>query len=179
MEILRETAAFLAGLSPRERESFFRFSGVELPSDPVEAERRLAEAPVEPVALLATAAARAAGEVPDLARRLGEAALHLARSREERQLAHVCLAQVHFRLRRDPEELAAFERHCKEAMDLGHAGSFCYERLAALYEYEGRYEEAVRVCERAVEVLGRAGDELSARRFQGRLDRLRRKATGG
>lgn len=178
METKRRAAGFLAGLSPEERAVFSRLSGVELPAEPGEIERALAEAPAEPVALLAIAAARGAEEAPDFARRLGEAALGLARSREERQLVHVCLAQVHFRLRRDPGELAAFERHCVEAIELGHAGTFCYERLAALYEYEGRYEEALRVCERAVRVLDEAGDVRSAGRFRRRLERLRRKAPG-
>ncbi|ABG03822.1 Tetratricopeptide TPR_2 [Rubrobacter xylanophilus DSM 9941] len=177
MEPRREAAEFLAGLAPRERALFSRLSGVALPAAPAGIERALAGAPAGAVALLATAAARAAGEEPGLARRLGEAALRLARDRGERQLAHVCLAQVHFARRRNPEELAAFERHCRRAIELGHAGTFCYERLAALYEYQGRYGEALRVCERAVEAL--AGDALSARRFRSRAERLRRKASGG
>jgi hypothetical protein len=57
-------------------------------------------------------------------------------------------------------------------VDLRHAGTFCYERLAALYEYRGDREETAGVCRRAVEVLEASGDARSAERFRRRLQRL-------
>ncbi|HEV3477543.1 MAG TPA: hypothetical protein VG127_08685, partial [Rubrobacteraceae bacterium] len=96
----------------------------------------------------------------------------LAETPEERELAHVCLAQAHFQNRREEEDLLAFEEHCRAAIDLGHAGSFCYERLAALYEYRGDREEAAEVCRRAAEILEATGDARSAERFRRRLQRL-------
>ncbi|CAN5156373.1 hypothetical protein BH24ACT19_BH24ACT19_05060 [soil metagenome] len=107
-----------------------------------------------------------------LARILGRAALDLAGGTEDLQLAHVSLAQTHFRNRRDEVELARFVEHCRAAIHAGHAGTFCYERLAVLYEYRGEREEAASVCRRAVEVLEAAGDPLSAARFRKRLGRL-------
>lgn len=126
-----------------------------------------------PSGFLASTASQAgfAGE-EDFARRMGNAALEFAGTDEERQLAHVSLAQIHFRNRREEEELAAFERHCRAAVELGHAGTFCYERLATLYEYRGEIEDAISVCRRAVEALGGVGDHRSAERFWGRLERL-------
>ena len=84
---------------------------------------------------------------------MGAAALEFAETPEERQLAHVCLALAHFQDRREEADLRAFEKHCRAAVDLGHAGTFCYERLAALYEYRGDREEAASICRHAVEVL--------------------------
>jgi Tfp pilus assembly protein PilF len=106
---------------------------------------------------------------------LGHAALDLAEGPEDLQLAHVSLAQTHFQNRRDEADLAAFVEHCRAAIEADHAGSFCYERLAVLYEYRGEIEEAVKICRRAVEVLEAAGDPRSAARFRKRLDRLSRK----
>ena len=78
----------------------------------------------------------------------------------------------HFQNRREEADLLAFEKHCRAAVDLGHAGTFCYERLAALYEYRGDREEATKMCRRAVEVLEASGDARSAERFKRRLQRL-------
>jgi Tfp pilus assembly protein PilF len=103
---------------------------------------------------------------------MGSAAIDLAATPAERQLAHVCLAQAYFRDRREEASLRAFEEHCRAAIDLGHAGTFCYERLAVLYEYRGDVEEAARVCRRAIETLETSGDVRSAERFRRRLGRL-------
>jgi hypothetical protein len=81
---------------------------------------------------------------------------------EERQLAHVCLALSHFQDRREEEDLLAFKKHCRAAVDLGHAGTFCYERLAALYEYRGDRSWK--------EVLEASGDARFAEWFSRRLE---------
>jgi hypothetical protein len=172
-----ELAPYLAALSVEERASFSRYAALGLPDESEDVEAALlayaAQNPeANPSGLLATTGAQAglAGDL-GLARRLGVAALDLADTPEERQLAHVCLAQTHFRNRREEADLAGFVEHCRAAVDLGHAGTFCYERLATLYEYRGELEAAMWVCRRAVEVLG-AEDPDSAERFRRRLRRL-------
>jgi hypothetical protein len=172
-----ELASYLAALSVEERASFSRYAGLGLPDESEDVEAALlayaAQNPgANPSGLLATTGAQAglAGDL-GLARRLGAAALDLADTPEERQLAHVCLAQTHFRNRREEADLAGFVEHCRAAVDLGHAGTFCYERLATLYEYRGELEAAMWVCRRAVEVLG-AEDPGSAEIFRRRLRRL-------
>ncbi len=170
-------ASFLAALPEEDRARFSRYAALDLPEGPPEAltATLMAYAAQNLTAsdLLATTGARAAfSRDLDLARSLGAAALALAETPEERELAHVCLAQTHFQNRREEEDLLAFEEHCRAAIDLGHAGTFCYERLAALYEYRGDRKEALRVCRRAVEVLESTGDARSAERFRRRLQRL-------
>jgi tetratricopeptide (TPR) repeat protein len=172
-------ASFLASLPEENRARFSRYAALDLPEGPPEAlsATLMAYAAHNPAAtasgLLATTGARAAfSRDLDLARSLGAAALALAETPEERELAHVCLAQTHFQNRREEEDLLAFEEHCRAATDLRHAGTFCYERLAALYGYRGDRKEALRVCRRAVEVLESTGDARSAERFRRRLQRL-------
>lgn len=179
-----DLASFLADLGDEDRERYARHVGFALPGDAegiVATLRAYAEENpnATPSLLLATTGvqAGAAGEM-DLARRVGRAALEVAETPEDRQLARACLAQTHFRNRRDEEDLAAFVEHCEAAIELGHAGTFCYERLAVLYEYRGDLEAAARVSRRAVEVLEAAGDARSAGRFQKRLDRLAGKGAG-
>lgn len=132
-----------------------------------------------PSVLLAAAGAQAAqaGE-EDFARRIGDAALDLAADSEELRVAHVCLAQTHFRRRREAAELGAFIAHCRAAVDLGPSGTFCYERLAVHDEYRGDLDSAIEICRRAVEGLFTAGDTRSAKRFQSRLDKLSAKRAG-
>lgn len=173
-----ELAGFLASLPQEDLDRFSRHAALELSAEPEKTDATLRvytdENPdATPSGLLASTASQAgfAGE-EDFARRMGNAALEFAGTDEERQLAHVSLAQVHFRNRREGEELAAFVRHCRAAVELGHAGTFCYERLATLYEYRGEIEDAISVCRRAVEALGGVGDHRSAERFGGRLERL-------
>ena len=169
-------ASFLAALPEEDRARFSRYAVLDLPEDPGALTAALrAHAAQNPTAsdLLATTGIRAAlSRDLDLARSLGAAALELAETPQERELAHVCLAQAHFQNRREEEDLLAFEEHCRAAIDLGHAGTFCYERLAALYEYRGDREEAAEVCRRAVGALEAAGDARSAERFRRRLQRL-------
>ena len=176
-----ELAIFLVSLPDEDRARFASYAALDLPDN----ERGIAtvlsvyaaENPsASPSTLLATTGARAGanGDL-ELARTLGCAALDLAKGPEDLQLAHVSLAQTHFRNRRDEADLAAFVEHCRAGIRAGHAGTFCYERLAALYEYWGEREEALRICRRAVNVLEAAGDPRSATRFQRRLDRLSRK----
>jgi hypothetical protein len=172
-------ASFLAALPEEDRARFSRYAALDLPEGPPEAltATLMAYAAHNLAAtasgLLATTGARAAfSRDLDLARSLGAAALELAETPEERELAHVCLAQTHFQNRREEDDLLAFEEHCRAAIDLGHAGTFCYERLAALYEYRSDRKEAARVCRRAVEVLESTGDARSAERFRRRLQRL-------
>jgi tetratricopeptide (TPR) repeat protein len=169
-------ASFLAALPEEDRARFSRYAALDLPEDPAALTATLMAYAAQNLTasdLLATSGTRAAlSRDLELARSLGAAALELAETPEERELAHVCLAQAHFQNRREEEELLAFEEHCRAAIDLGHAGTFCYERLAALYEYRGDREEAVRVCRRAVEILEAAGDARSAERFRKRLSRL-------
>ncbi len=139
-------ASFLAALPEGDRARFSRYAALDLPEDraALTAAQNLTASD-----LLATTGTRAAlSRDLDLARSLGAAALELAETPEERELAHVCLAQAHFQNRREEEDLLAFEEHCRAAIDLGHAGTFCYERLAALYEYRGDREEAAEVCRR-------------------------------
>jgi tetratricopeptide (TPR) repeat protein len=174
----RELAAFLAALPDEDRVRASSHAALGLPADVESITAVLATYAAEnpaatPSALLATTGARAgaSGDL-DLARALGRAALDLAEGSEDLQLAHVSLAQTHFRNRRDEADLAAFVEHCQAAIRAGHAGSFCYERLAVLYEYRGEREEAAEICRRAVEVLEAAGDPRSAARFRKRLDRL-------
>lgn len=181
MSSWRELAAFLASLSPEELARFSAHAALDLPRDEEETAAAL-EAYAEenpgatPSALLATTGARAGFSRDfELARKVGSAALELAETDEERQLAHVSLAQIHFQNRRDERELASFEEHCRAAVELGHAGTFCYERLAALYEYRREISEAVRICRRAVETLQSAGDSRSAEKFEKRLKRLENK----
>lgn len=170
-------AGFLASLPVEDRDRFSRYAALDLPAD----EEGIATALLAyarnnradtPAGLLATTGAQAgfAGE-PDFARRVGRAALELSETGEERALAHVSLAQTHFQGRRSEEELALFERHCRAAIEEGHSGTFCYERLATLYEYRGRLAEAEWICHRAVETLGQE-DPRSAQRYRKRLQRL-------
>jgi hypothetical protein len=163
-------ASFLSALPEEDRARFSRYAALDLPDEPEALTATLrAYAAENPAAtasgLLATTGAQAGfSRDLDLARSLGAAALEFAESPQERQLAHVCLAQAHFQNRREEEDLLAFEEHCRAAIDLGHAGTFCYER--------GDWEEAAKVCRRAVEVLEVAGDARSAERFRRRLRRL-------
>ncbi len=172
-----DLASFLAALPEEDRARFSRYAGLDLPGEPDAAALRAYAASAS--GLLATTGAQAglSGDL-DLARSLGTAALEFAETPQERQLAHVCLAQTHFQNRREEADLLAFEEHCRAAVELGHAGTFCYERLAALYEYRGDREEAARVCRRAVEVLETSGDARSAERFRRRLRRLSGGAPG-
>ncbi len=183
MSSWEELAEFLTSLPPEDLDRFSRHAALELSAEPKTADATLRAYADEnpdatPSVLLSSTASQAgfAGE-EGFARRMGSAALELAETDEERQLAHVSLAQVHFRNRREEEELAAFERHCRAAVELGHAGTFCYERLATLYEYRGEIEDAISVCLRAVEALGGVGDRRSAERFGGRLERLYTKSS--
>lgn len=178
-----EAAFFLAALPAEDRARFSRYAALDLPEG-VEGmtavlEAYAAENSSGPVELLALAGARAgvAGEL-GFARRIGRSALEAAGTDEERQLAHVCLARTHFQNRREVEDLASFVEHCRAAIELDHAGTFCYERLAALYEYRGELDRAAEVCRRAVEVLGAARDARSVGAFRKRLDRLERKQAG-
>ena len=172
-------ASFLADLPDGDRERFSAHAALDLPEGNTEdIFRHLqtyagASPGATPSSLLATTGAQAgaAGE-RSLALTLGRAALDLADNPGDLGLAHVCLAQIHFRNRGDREELASFVEHCRAAVAAGHAGTFCYERLAVLYEYRGETAEARDVCRRAVEVLGAAGDDRSAARFRKRLERL-------
>ena len=173
-----DLASFLAALPEEDRLRFSRYAAMDLSGEPDAVAATLqAYAAENPAAtasgLLATTGAQA-GLARDLgfAHLVGAVALELAETPQERQLAHVCLARSHFQNRREEADLLAFERHCRAAIDLGHAGSFCYERLAALYEYRGDREEATEVCRRAVEVLEASGDERSVERFRRRLRRL-------
>lgn len=175
-----ELAGYLSSLGGEDRERFSRYAGLDLPASPEdeEAVSRLLESyatgnPSDtPAGLLATTGAQAgfAGDAA-FALRLGRASLELAVTGGDLALAHVSLAQTHFQGRRDEEELALFEHHCRAAIAEGHSGTFCYERLATLYEYRGWLDEAESVCRRAVEVLGRE-DPRSVGKFQKRLDRL-------
>ncbi|MEW6638191.1 MAG: hypothetical protein AB1425_15400 [Actinomycetota bacterium] len=173
-----DLAGYLAGLSGEDRDGFSRHAALDIPEQENAVCGTLrAYAAGDPAAtpsvLLAATAMRAAHSRDlDLARRLGAAALEFSETVEERQLAHVALAQAHFQNRRDEEELSRFEEHCLAAVELGHAGTFCYERLAALYEFRGQREEAARISRRAAEVLRAAGDERAAARFERRLRRL-------
>lgn len=179
-----DLAAFLAALEEEDRERVGRYAAVEIPEDRASVAAALrgyaaANPGTTPATLLATTGSQA-GYARDLdfARKIGRAALDLAGTPEEEQLAHVCLAQTHFRNRREEADLEAFVEHCRAAIELGHAGTFCYERLAVLYEYRGEIDDAAAVCRRAVEVLGAAGDERSAGRFRARLERLAGKQDG-
>lgn len=175
MASLGETALFLASLTHEERDSFSRHSNIALPDDAEGIEAALREKVAgSPAELFATTGAMAGTTSErDFAVFLGKAALEMSETDEERGLAHVCLAQTHFRLRKEGEHLAAFEAHCSEAVKLGAAGTFCYERLATLYEYRKEYERAARVSRRAVENLA---DERSVGRFRERLVRLEKRA---
>ena len=173
-----ELATFLASLPDTDRARISSYAALGLPDDAEGIAAVLSAYATEnpsatPSVLLATTGARAgtSGDL-DLARTLGRAALDLAEGPEDLQLAHVSLAQTHFHNRRNEAELAAFVEHCRVAIELGHAGSFCYERLATLYEYRGEKEEAAKICHRAIEVLEATGDPRSAARFRKRLDRL-------
>jgi len=179
-----ELAALLSTLAPEDLSRFLRYASLDVSGGPEDISRTLqAHASRNPEAtpsmLLATTGSQAAfARDLDFAREMGMASLNLAETPEEEQLAHVCLAQAHFQNRRDEESLAAFVEHCRAAIDLGHAGTFCYERLAALYEYRGDLEEAAGISRRAVETLGAAGDTRSAARFEKRLGRLTGKSSG-
>jgi tetratricopeptide (TPR) repeat protein len=175
-----ELAAFLASLPDEDRARVSSYAALALPDDAEGIAAVLSTYAVEnplatPSALLATTGALAgASSDLNLARALGRTALDLAEGTEDLQLAHVSLAQTHFRNRRDEADLAGFIEHCLAAIRAGHAGSFCYERLAVLYEYRGEREEAAEICRRAVEVLEASGDFRSATSFRKRLDRLSR-----
>lgn len=177
----REVAAFLSSLPAEEQARFSEYAALDLPREEEDLSAALedhaAESPgATPSVLLATTGARAgfSGDF-DLARKVGSAALDLAGTDEERQLAHVSLAQTHFQNRRDERELARFEEHCRAAVELGHAGTFCYERLATLHEYRGESAAAIEICRRAIGALEAAGDSRSAEKFEKRLKRLENK----
>ena len=171
-----DLVSFLATLPDEDRARFSRYAAIDLAEEPDAATLRAfaAENPLMTASgLLATTAARAGvGRDLAFAHLAGTEALELAETLEDRQLAHVCLAQAHFLNRRQEADLDAFEEHCRAAIDLGHAGTFCYERLAALYEYRGDREGAAGVCLRAVGVMEAAGDARSAERFRSRLRRI-------
>jgi hypothetical protein len=174
-----EAATFLASLPDEQREAFSRHSNIVLPEDAEGIEAALLAHASEnggtPAELFASTGAMAgSSRETDFAVSIGEAALEMSETPEERGLSHVCLAQTHFRLRKDAAHLAAFEKHCFEAVELGTAGTFCYERLAALYEYRKEYERAAEVSRRAIDAL--AGDERSVERFRERLARLRKRS---
>jgi tetratricopeptide (TPR) repeat protein len=176
-----ELATFLASLPEeyRARVSSYAALGLADEAEGIAAvlSAYAAENPLAtPSMLLATIGAQA-GTRGDLvlAHTLGHAALELAKGPEDLQLAHVSLAQTYFTNRCDEASLGAFVEHCWEAIRAGHAGTFCYERLAALYEYRGDKEEALEVCRRALEVLEAVEDFRSAARFQKRIERLSRK----
>lgn len=181
MNSWEDLARFLAGLPDEDRARFSRYAGLELSGDENTVVRALRSYASEnpsatPSGLLATTGSQAGfASETGFARGLGSAALEFAVTDEERQLAHVSLAQTHFQNRRDEDELRRFEEHCRAAVELGHAGTFCYQRLAALYEYRGDPEEAIRICRLAVEALDAAGDHRSAGKFEKRLDRLSKK----
>lgn len=175
-------ASFLASLDDEDLARFSAHAALDLSEGSAEGILRTLRAydadvsgGASPSSLLATTSAQAgaAGD-NEFAITLGRAALDLADTPEDLGLAHVCLAQTHFRNRRDGEDLERFVEHCRAAVSAGHAGTFCYERLAVLYEYRGETDEAAEVCRRAVEVLGTAGDDRSAARFRKRLERLSR-----
>lgn len=173
-----EVAAFLASFPEEERVRLGRYMNLELPGDTQGIARVLGaygeentEATLAELLAITGAQAAFAGD-EDLGLRISSAALELSETDGEKQLAHVSLAQIHHRNRRDPQELERFESHCLEAIRLGHSGTFCYERLAVLYEYRGEKEEAARICRRAIEVLEEAGDTRSAQKFQKRLGRI-------
>ncbi|WP_273841553.1 hypothetical protein [Rubrobacter calidifluminis] len=178
-----DLAGYVASLPPEEQASFSRHAGMDLTGGQEAAARTLrayaaGNPGVSPSSFLSSVCSQAAFACDTgMARRAGEAALQLAQSGEDRQLAHVALAQLHFQNRRDKGELDAFERHCLEAVRLGHAGTFCYERLTTLYEYRGQTGKAREICSRAIEVLEGAGDTSSADRFRRRLERF--SARGG
>jgi hypothetical protein len=174
-----ELAGYLASLPREDREHFSRYAALDLPPGPdVDEIRELlwsyarTNLSATPASLLATAGAQA-GFTGDaiFAIHAGRAALELAETASDRALAHVSLAQTHFKSRRQEEELALFEHHCRAAIEEGHSGTFCYERLATLYEYRGWLDEAEHICRRAVEVLERE-DPRSVERFRKRLDRI-------
>lgn len=176
----RELAGFLSSLSDEDRERFSRYAALDLPTDPADEERvagvllsyARSNPSDTPAGLLATTGAQAGfARDAEFALRVGRAGLELSETEKDRALAHVSLAQTHFQSRRDEEELALFEHHCRAAVEEGHSGTFCYERLVTLYEYRGWMDEAELICRRAVEVLGRE-DPRSVDRFQRRLDRL-------
>lgn len=175
-----ELAAFLGSLPDDARARVSSHAALDLPDNTESiAAVLLAYAAENPSAtssaLLATTGARigASGDL-DLGRTLGRAALDLAEEPEDLQLAHVLLAQTHFKNRRDEADLESFVEHCWAAIQAGHDGTFCYERLAVLYEYRGEKKAAAEVCRRAVEVLEAVGDLRSASRFRKRLERLSR-----
>ncbi len=173
-------AAFLASLPDEERARVSFYAALGLPDD-VQGIASVLRAYVSenpaltPSSLLAATGARmgAAGD-SELARTLGRAALDLAEGPSDLQIAHASLAQTHFKNRRYEAELAAFVEHCRAAIRAGHTGTFCYERLAVLYEYRGEKEEAMEICRHAVEVLEAVGDHRSAMSFRKRLERLSR-----
>lgn len=173
-----DLAAFLASLTDEDRARVAFHFALDLPDDAEGIAAVLAAYAAEnpsmtASALLATTGARigASGDL-DLARTLGRAALDLAEETGDLQLAHVLLAQTHFKNRRDEADLEGFVEHCRAAIETGHEGTFCYERLAVLYEYRGEKKEAAEICRRAIEVLEAAGDPRSANRFRKRLQRL-------
>lgn len=172
-----EAAGFLAALPDEQRECFSHYAGLDLPPDEEGIARTLeaysASNPSDtPSGLLASTGAQAgfSGD-REFGVRVGRAALDIAESQQDLALAHVSLAQTHFQNRREEEELALFERHCRAAVAEGHAGTFCYERLATLYEYRGQLDEAERVCRLAVEILEER-DPRSVGKFQKRLRRI-------
>ena len=133
-----ELATFLASLSDEDRARFSSYAAIDLPVDAEGISTVLLSYAAEnlaatPSVLLATTGTRAgtSGNLV-LARTLGRAALNLAEEPGDLQLAHVSLAQTHFQNRRDETDLIAFVQHCRAAIEAGHAGSFCYERLAVL-----------------------------------------------
>jgi tetratricopeptide (TPR) repeat protein len=175
-----ELAEFIAALDAEDRAKVGRYAFLELPENAGEIELLLS-APENPAATPAQFVSNVISQAAsardlDLARKLGPVALDAAETPGDLQLAHASLAQAYFQNRRDPESAKSFEKHCRAAIEAGHAGTFCYERLAALYEYRGDLEEALRISHRAAEVLRAAGDERSAARFEKRAERLSRKS---
>lgn len=177
----RDLIAHLSALDAEDRETLSRHTGTAISEDPDATEKALRGSGTtdgSPAEFIALVGLRVGLEDADrgLATRLGGVSVQLSVSVGERQLAHACLAQTAFKFRKDPRSLAVFEEHCSEAMALGHAGTFCYERLSVLYEYRGEVGRAIEVCRRAEAALSGAGDTRSAGRFREKAESIGRRS---
>lgn len=92
-------------------------------------------------------------------------------------LAHVSLAEMYFKRRSGSGMLEKCNDHCWKAIEAGHSTGWAYERLAINYEKEGNINEAIGVCELAINTEGVPSPRsyLTEADFKKRLERLKKK----
>ena len=92
--------------------------------------------------------------------------------REDVGLKHVALA-IAFRKKKMVEQM---DRHWRKAIDAGHSTGLAYEGLAISLTKQGRYEEAIAVCQELIDhpTIPGPGSYLTVEAMHERIARLRK-----